>query len=105
MSKSSCVACIPPAGPQADQVTPPLYGGGGTFIIVIVMWGGIAHIALKHRVHIIVHLVMRDFKYRENGCCYLTVDPETCASEKGICLTQQMCHTMSLFHNGCAINR
>jgi hypothetical protein len=90
MSKSSCVACIPPAGPQAAQVTPPLYGGVGEGHIhnshCHVGGGG-------HSTHCIETqgtyycTVMRDFRYRANGCCYLRVDPETLKSEKGICLT------------------
>jgi hypothetical protein len=34
------------------------------------------------------------------GCCYITVDPVTSFSEKGICFTQQMCRKMIFFHNG-----
>ncbi len=33
-------------------------------------------------------------------CYYVTVDPETRATENGICLAQQMCHIMILVHNG-----
>ncbi len=32
-------------------------------------------------------------------CCYITMQPETRASEPVICLTPQMCHIIILFHN------
>ncbi len=38
-------------------------------------------------------------------CCYIMVVPETIASKNGNCLTQQMCHTMILFHNGYTIKK
>jgi hypothetical protein len=35
----------------------------------------------------------------KKGCCYITADPETRASKNGICVTQQMCDSIVLFHN------
>jgi len=44
-----------------------------------------------------------DFGFEPTGCCYYLVDFETHAPENGIFLTQQMCHIMILFDNGCTI--
>jgi hypothetical protein len=33
-----------------------------------------------------------------NWSCHITVDFATAASQNSVCLTQQMCHIMTLFH-------
>ncbi len=35
-----------------------------------------------------------------SGCCYITVDFAMAASQNGVCISQQMCHMMTLFHVG-----
>jgi hypothetical protein len=59
------------------------------------------YLLLDHETRVSSRIVEIELKkLAPQMCCFIRVDPETVASENGICLIQIMCHIMIFFYKG-----